>query len=70
MYQVNIHTVKPSQENESKAHELAQMMKNIMATQFAQNPTWQPGFVSLIIQAWIGFKKLQNHFLEPLICHI
>ena len=46
--QVNVPTVQPSQEKESKTQELAQAIKDIMA---AQNPAQQPGFVSLITQA-------------------
>ena len=49
--QVNIPTVQPSQEKESKTQELAQVIKDIMAAQSAQNPAQQPGFVSLITQA-------------------
>ena len=49
--QVNIPTIQPSQEKESKAQELAQVIKGIMAAQTAQNPAQQPGFVSLITQA-------------------
>ena len=49
--QVNIPTIQPSQEKESKAQELAQVIKDIMAAQSAQNPAQQPGFVSLITQA-------------------
>jgi len=48
---VNVPTVQPSQEKESKAQELAQVIKDIMAAQTAQNPAQQPGFVSLITQA-------------------
>ena len=48
---VNIPTVQPSQEKDSKAQELAQIIKNIMIVQSAQIPAQQPRFVSLIIQA-------------------
>jgi len=49
--QVNIPTTQPSQEKESKAQELIQIVKNITVAQTAQIPTHLPGFVSLIIQA-------------------
>ena len=66
--QFNIPTAQPNQEMESKAQELTQIIKDITVTKIAQNPVHQPGIVSLIIQAWIRFKKLQTHFFEPLIC--
>jgi len=47
---VNIPTVQPSQEKDSKAQELAQIIKNIMA-ESVQIPAQLPGFVSLISQA-------------------
>ena len=68
--QVNVPTVQPSQEKESKAQELAQIIKNIMTAQSTQIPTQLPDFVSLISQAWMGLKKLQIHFLELLICQL
>jgi len=49
--QVNVPTIQPSQEKESKAQELAQVIEDIMAAQSAQNPAQQPGFVSLITQS-------------------
>jgi len=49
--QVNVPTVQPSQDKGSKAQELAQVIKDIMAAQTTQNPAQQPGFVSLITQA-------------------
>jgi len=49
--QFNISTVQPSQDKWSKAQELAQIIKDIMAAQIAQNRSHQPGFVSLITQA-------------------
>jgi len=49
--QVNVPTAQLSQEKESKAQELAQVMKDIMAAQTAQNRAQQPGFVSFITQA-------------------
>ena len=49
--QVNVPTVQPSQEKESKAQELVQIIKNIMAAQSIQIPAQLPGFVSLISQA-------------------
>jgi len=67
---ISIPTIQPSKEKESNAQELAQMIKNIMAAQSVQIPTQLPSFVSLVIQASIGFWKLQIHFLEPLICQL
>jgi len=49
--QLNVPTVQPSQEKESKAQELAQIIKNIITAQSAQIPAQLPGFVSLISQA-------------------
>jgi len=56
--QVNIPATQPSQEKESKARELAQIIKEITIAQTTQNLVHQLGFVSSIIQAEIGFRKL------------